>query len=417
MVKNNERNTSYYKSKIEKSKRKKNDFFEKSRKRQMSSYIRAVAVVFVLVFLIIGFITLGVFLKNLTAEEYETVVLPASENREMAYVIPTGEDEPEESGGIGETFGRFQGVYLDVCKLDGLDDLQDFIDRIKSKDINAVVLDIKKDTGAVPFRIHGQFSAITGEENEIDLKLRDVMDMLHANDLYVSGRIVCFKDDLAGTSLVSYALTERDTGLRFIDIYGSAWLNIYSYGARDYIKDLVMESVQFGFNEIILDYFYLPSISNLSRLAYDDEGITRNDAVRSFILEVREVLRETAPGTKLGLNFPINNLFNMPNDSMGLYPDELIGVCDFFTTSFAPSELPQDALGISNPETAPYETVKALTANFIGLSDRIMLRPYIQAFDSEGGVVYGSDQILHQRQALRESDIFVWTLLNYDNDY
>jgi len=382
----------------------------------MSSYIRAVAVVTVFMLVITGFITLGVFLKNLTAEEAEPAFSRMPENQEARYIIPAagGDEEPCD---ISDIFEKFQGVYLDVEKLEDLQDLQNFIDRIKLRDINAVVIDIKKDDGIIPFRINGQFSAVVGEHNEIELKIQDILAVLQANDLYVSGRITCFRDDLTSIYFPAYALTENNTRIRFSDSGGSAWLNIYSEGARNYILDLVTESAHLGFNEIILDYFYLPNVSDLNRLAYNDEGIGRNDAVKSFVMEVRGLLRELSPDIKLGLNFPVHNFLNMPNSAMGLNPDELVNLCDFFTTSFAPSDLPQGALSISNPESSPYETVKALADRFGVIAGRTMLRPYLQAFDSAGGVIYGNDQILAQRQALREAGILNWTLVNHDNSY
>ena len=413
-TKNNNRNTSFYKSKIEKTKREKNDFFERSRRRQMSSYFRAVAVVAVFMVVIAGFIALGVWLKNLTAEEPEYSFSAMTENPEADIVIPTSENE--EPCEISEIFNNFQGVYLDAEKLADLDDLQNFIDRIKLKDINAVVIDIKKDDGVIPFRINGQFTAVVGEHNEIDLKIQDILAMLHDNDIYVSGRIACFKDDLASTYFPVDALNETQTGLRFSDASGSAWLNIYSEGARNYILDLITASVQLGFNEIILDYFYLPD-ADASRLIYNDGGIGKNDAVKIFIMEVRELLGELTPNIKFGLNFPIHNFLNMPISVMGLNPDELVNLCDFFTTSFAPSDLPQGALNLTNPESSPYETVKTLGTRFSGIAERTTLRPYLQAFDSAGGVVYGNDQILSQRGALRETGILVWTLVNHDNNY
>jgi hypothetical protein len=140
-------------------------------------------------------------------------------------------------------------------------------------------------------------------------------------------------------------------------------------------------------------------------------------AVKSFVMEVRGLISEISPQVKLGLNFPIRYFVNMPSSAMGLNPDELVSACDFFTTSFAPSDLPQGAVSIANPESSPYETVRAISEKFENIAGKIMLRPDLQAFDSASGVSYGDDKIISQRQALYQVGISVWTLINYNNNY
>ena len=417
-IKNNDRNTSYYKSQIEKAKKpKKENFFDYSRRRQMNSYIRAVAVVSAFMLVTTGFIMLGIFLRSLTAEEYEQSFAVAAEQQHEGaalYIIP-GEEPPAEPCGVAEIFYNFRGAYLDVRQLECLDGLQAFIDMIQARDINAVVIDIKKPDGVIPFRVNGHFTAIVGEHNKIDLRIQDILEMLRAHGIYVSGRIACFRDGLASAGYLMHgALIESATGMRFADAGGSYWLNIYSRYARNHVLHLIQESVLLGFDEIVLSYFYLPGAPGL---AYDDGGVSRSSAVSGFVAEARELVRGLSPHGRLGLSFPVNNLMNMPNEAMGLEPGELAGVSDFFVTNFAPSHLPPGTLGISDPESEPYTTVRALAERLGDISGQTMLRPYIQAFDGAGGVAYGDVQISAQRQALWESGITVWTLVNYDNEY
>ena len=415
------RNTFYYKSRVSKTKKVNNNFFDNARKRQMNSYLRSVALVTVLIFVVTGFIVLGVFLQNLTAEEIEPGFMLAYEGAAVyGYAMRMGAPPEEETAGLSDIsaiFYNFRGVYLDVRQLEDLDDLQNFIDRVKLRDINAVRIDIKRQDGIIPFRINGHFSAIVGEDNEIELRIQDIIEMLHANGMYVSGKITCFRDDLASGRFPTWALTDSATGVRFSDAGNSSWLNIYSEDARNHIKTLVAESVRLGFDEIILDYFFLPNVPDTSRIIYNDNGIGKNTAVRNFVTDVRATINEISPDVRLGLNFPIQYFLNAPNAAMGLNPDELIHSSDFFTTSFAPSHLPQGALGLTNPAGNPYETVGILSARFSDTASRIMLRPDLQAFDDENGIIYDANQILSQRQALSNAGITVWTLINYDNNY
>jgi len=259
--------------------------------------------------------------------------------------------------------------------------------------------------------------------------------MLHANGFYVSGTIVCFRDSLAARAFPSESLTEAATGMRFADSYDNYWLNIFEEDARSYITDLVAESVMLGFDEIILDDFFLPNVQDLSRLDYNDGGVSRNDAVSSFVTEVRTAIdgaaaqanesANTNRRVRLGLNIPARHLLNAgllanPDNAVGLNIDELIPLADFFTSDFSPSNLPTGVAGFSsNPAAAPYETVRTLSARAgeVFPLGYVMFRPDLQAFDSPDGITYGDGQINSQRQALNEAGISVWTLINYDNTY
>jgi hypothetical protein len=258
--------------------------------------------------------------------------------------------------------------------------------------------------------------------------------MLRENNLYISGRIICFKDDLKSRNSPPLALKEAATPLLYSDSSGSAWLNVYEQGARDYIKDLVTACIELGFDEIILDHFYLPNVTNVSNPA-EGSDISREDAVRGFVMEIRSLINELTSNdnengngnangngnknknVKLGLYFPLGTFLNTPNTTMGLDPNGLINVSDFFTTSFVLADIPSNAINVSNPESSPYEAIKAVSAVFSDISERTVLRPDLQAFDSESGIVYDDDRIRNQRQALQSAGISGWTLINYENNY
>ena len=422
---NRNRNNTYYRSQVAKSGRKNNNFFEASRKRQINSYIRTLIVVAVFMIIVTIFILLGVFLHNLTAIDIDIPIGGSSmygQNDGPAGFTATNDNlnmNNNEYANISDIFYNYRGVYLDITQLEDLEALQNFINRIKLRDINAVRIDIKRNDGVVPFRIDGHFTAVVGEYNKIALDIRDIIDTLHANEIYVSGRIACFRDHRAGTFFAGLAFREA-ADVVFTDSEGSRWLNIFVEDSRNYILDLVAATATLGFDEIILDYFFLPNVADASRLIYNnDDDIAKTAIVRSFIMEVRALMSEIAPQVRLGLSFPIRYFLNMPNELMGLNPTEIMHTADFFVTSFAPSHLPPNAqIGVAKPISSPYETASALSAIFADISERIMLRPDLQAFDChDGTAIYDDAQILSQRNALFGAGINVWTLINYDNNY
>jgi len=427
---NPNRNTSYYKARVGKGKKQKKEtsvFMDRAKKRQMNNYRLALFVLVSLMFAFTGIILLGAWLNSLVVPENETDITGNLYNDIFTPLITSPNaaantnaapvTEPPQPVDISTIFYNYNGVYLDVRQIEDLDRLQDFIDIIKSKGINAVNIDIKKEDGSVPYHINGQVDSVVGTANYIDIPIEDIINLLHKNELYVSGTIACFKDNLATAPFKNYSLKDSTVAkMVWQDPDGNCWLNAYSEGAREYIKSIVADSAKLGFDEIILSWFFFPSVANEKSVSYEDNGMTKYAAVKDFVTEQSFALNEIAPRVKLGLNIPIKYFLNMPNETMGLNPADLSDRCNFFATSFAPADIPSgtkvNGAAVLNPENKPYETVKALCGHFKYLTDSVNFRPYLQAFNG-----YNEDKIVNQRQALYEYDINVWQLVNYENIY
>ena len=427
-----DRNTSYYKSRVKAAAKKKKDssaYVEKAKKRQMNSYRRALVVILLLLIAFAGVIFLGMFLNDLVSGDEETEITENSDSGIFAPrpspsdgVLPTGPADPtaekQPAAEISEIFYGYNGVYLDVSKLESPESLQYFIDNIKSKGINAVNIDIKKEDGTVPYHINGQTDSVMIGENQIEMPIGDIIGLLHENGLYVSGTIACFKDSLAASTFVNYALKSSSDLMKWEDSGGSLWLSAYSEGARDYIKNILEDSAKLGFDEIILSWFFFPNVANESSIVYGNEEDPRDkySAVKDFVTEQRRALDQIAPKIKLGLFVPLQYFLNVPNETIGLNTADLAEWSNFFATSFAPADVQATNLingeTLPNPEGAPFETVKALCGHFKYISDNINFRPYLQAF---GG--YGEQQVTNQKQALFDCDINVWQLVNFENYY
>lgn len=434
-TKNNQknRNTSYYKSQVNansKPKKETSVFLDKAKKRQMNNYRLAMIVLFALMIVFSAIIALGVFLNSFVEPDNidnsgESTNNPfttqQNNNSDPAVYNPDPEagmelPQPVE---IAEIFHSYNGVYLDVQKIESIESLQYIIDNIKSKGINAVNIDIKKEDGTVPYHVNGNTDSVMLGQNQISIPIEEIINLLHGNELYVSGTIACFKDTLASTTFVNYAFHDSSSAsMRWEDSDGNFWLSAYSEGARSYIKSIVEDSVKLGFDEIILSWFFFPNVANEKSISYGDEesGMTKYAVVKNFVTEQRHILDNIAPKVKLGLNIPLKDFLSMPNEAMGVSPVDLVDWCNFFATSFAPADVPSGAKingeAISNPESSPYDTVKSLCGHFKYMSDSFNFRPYLQAFNG-----YGEQQILNQKQALYESDLNIWQLVNFDNYY
>lgn len=436
------RNTSYYRTQARKNNKNKFNFYDNAKKRQMSSYLRAITVLFVFMIVVSGFIFLGISLKNLVTESEDSDAILKSSDESISdtesidaagFSIDAGTGEAaaalENSGDaveISQIYYTYNGAYLDIQKLSGTEDLDMFIATIKEKNINAVNIDIKRENGVIPFALDNPTAIAAGsvETSGVEgLQITEIINKLHQNNIYVSGTIVCFKDDLVSTMFPDSALMSISTSLRWADADGNHWLNAYSNGAKSYIGEIVVESAKLGFDEMILSYFFFPNLANPGDLNYADGGVSKYDAVKNFLGSIKSSLGESAPNVKLGIDIPLRYFLTSPHEVTGINPNALIQseVCDFIVTSFAPSEIPSsvsiNGSVIQNAAQNPYDSVKTLCNYFSDYPQQIMFRPVLQAYDSSDGVKYGAENIMAQKQALYESGIKVWQLLNFENLY
>jgi len=186
---NQNRNTSYYRARVGKGNKPKKEtsvFMDRAKKRQMGNYRLAMIILLLLMIAFTGLILLGAWLHSLVGSGTEPEISgdmnsalfttqPTEPNMRMN--IDSGSDIESPLADISMIFYNYNGVYLDVQQLESLENLQYFINNIKSRGINAVNIDIKKEDGTVPYHINGQTDAVVGIEGYIDIPVKDIIDL------------------------------------------------------------------------------------------------------------------------------------------------------------------------------------------------------------------------------------------------
>lgn len=150
----------------------------------------------------------------------------------------------------------------------------------------AVVVDVKQKNGALTYT-----STVSGAPYvEAEPSLTNLKTLLDSGK-YSVGRIACFCDSLYDANNKDVALY-RESGLRWYDGTGYAWLDPASPAVQEYLAALVQECVDLGFDEILLDYFSYPTNGdwvNLPAIADDDKT--------QVLADFAEVLRKSLPET------------------------------------------------------------------------------------------------------------------------
>lgn len=326
-----------------------------------------------------------------------------------------------------------RGIYVSADATNGekFKELTKFIDE---SDLNAMVIDVKDDSGNVTINFN------TGNK-EIDKHTLDIVDAkpllnkMKEKDIYPIARIVTFKDKNLAESHPEWSFKQTDGSVWESD-GGDKFVNPFVKDVWKYNINVSKEVAKAGFRDIQYDYVRFPeAFENVeSNLTYD-KGDYKNselsdvdqrvDTITQFLKTARKELKpygaeisadvfgyaamvEEAPG--IGQSFP-----------------KIAENTDAISSMIYPSHWSSGDFGLEAPDKEPYEAVDHYldkeTAVLNKLGDKKpKSRPWLQDFTArylgEGKYIeYDSKAVEAQIQALKDHGIKEYLLWNAANDY
>ncbi|MDO5733017.1 MAG: putative glycoside hydrolase [Eubacteriales bacterium] len=344
------------------------------------------------------------------------------------------EYEHFKSKGLYISWGRNMPEAIEICK---------------KTECNTVVLDIKENYGftyqtKIPLAI--EIDAAT-PGNPVDIK--GIVDMFHAEGIRVIGRVVCFNDATLATKRPDLCLKDKNGNtLYWPSEDNRPFTSPYSPVVWDYLIQVCLEAINFGVDEIQLDYVRFPSGSSSSGeevYIQSPEGYTAEDkptraeAINRFIESVRAVCTDRY-GIPVGLDC-FATVMVFPTDGVAIGQDwASIGLtgADSISPMVYPSHFDDEiSNGIgtviggqtfSYPDKEPYGIVKAsLNAGRTLLTQTsesyfAHIRPFLQSFTAaykgEGRYIpYGYNEMRAQFQAVYDAGYDEWLLWSPIADY
>lgn len=326
-----------------------------------------------------------------------------------------------------------RGIYVSADATNGekFKELTKFIDE---SDLNAMVIDVKDDSGNVTINFN------TGNK-EIDKHTLDIVDAkpllnkMKEKDIYPIARIVTFKDKNLAESHPEWSFKQTDGSVWESD-GGDKFVNPFVKDVWKYNINVSKEAAKAGFRDIQYDYVRFPeAFENVeSNLTYD-KGDYKNselsdvdqrvDTITQFLKTARKELKpygaeisadvfgyaamvEEAPG--IGQSFP-----------------KIAENTDAISSMIYPSHWSSGDFGLEAPDKEPYEAIDHYldkeTAVLNKLGDKKpKSRPWLQDFTArylgEGKYIeYDSKAVEAQIQALKDHGIKEYLLWNAANDY
>jgi len=293
----------------------------------------------------------------------------------------------------------------------------DLVRLADSTEINALVLDIKDDTGFLTYRSAVPTAIEIGANSRLRVgDVRERLAVLSERGIHPIARIVVAKDPLLARMKPQWAIHDARGGL-WHDRQGNAWVDAYQDSVWSYAADLAAEAVLMGFGEVQFDYVRFPDepLSLLSRAVYlakpGDES--ERQSIKRHLALMRSRIKP------LGVPFTIDvfGLTTSATSDMGIgqFWEDLVEEADVVLPMVYPSHYQHGAYGFPRPNFEPYSVVKRALEFAIRRSAAVhgsaKIRPYLQSF-TLGRPRYTAEEVRAQIRAAEDLGIDEWVLWN-----
>lgn len=322
---------------------------------------------------------------------------------------------------------KVKGIYMTGNTVAYKERFDKLINLVKTTEINAVVIDVKDDTGIMTYSSSLPEVAFTGANKNARIKdINAVMKVLRDNNIYSIARIVTFKDRIAGDKYANLAVKNTSGGV-WRDRHGMSWLNPYNKDSWDYIVDIAEEAAALGFDEIQFDYVRFPTDGNVKIIDYGSsaKGKTKAQAIAEFLAYGRERLSKKG----VVVSADVFGLVTTTKDDMniGQHLESIAGSVDVICPMVYPSHYGKGSYGVAEPDFEPYKIVNRSVQvaqqrinSVKGEENKAVLRPWLQDFTASylpKYKKYGPAEVRAQIDATYDAGAEEWLLWNAGNKF
>jgi hypothetical protein len=302
----------------------------------------------------------------------DRIVIPAVVKR-----APKGADEerigwPEDK--------HLRGVYVRGGTAGGTL-FMPLLDRLAERGMNMIVLDAKDYDGWVTYRSKVPLVVETNASKGAPIRdMARTVRFAHAKGIRVAMRISCFEDEL-----IAHAKPELVPRANWAPNrpYQIGWLDPANPGARAYLFDLVKEALDFGVDEIQLDYVRYP-VLGVKNADFDaTKGKTpKTIVIRDFVREVHALTQARKVPLSLDIFGIVAEGVRADIDALGQDPVLLAPECEVLSPMVYPSHYHAGYAGFEVPGNHP-EIVGMATRKILAMlkhgKKSVLIRPWLQA--------------------------------------
>lgn len=321
-----------------------------------------------------------------------------------------------------------KAIYASAYQSRNKEGQDKFKKAILSRNMNAVVIDMKDDYGLLRYDSKDPMILEKGAISQYAIPdLNKFIDDYKKENIYMIARIVTFKDrTLSKYDGGKYAVWDsklnrawmgirgyddavdeagNPTGEKVTDYYDENWVDPYSEEVWEYNVAIAKELISRGFDEIQFDYIRFPTDGiNLYNAKYrwQDKGMDKESALISFLSYARENIE--AP---IGIDIYGANGWYRSGTRTGQDAEMLAEYVDVIGPMFYPSHFEQIFLNYAPVADRTYRIYYyGSFRNTILCRNRAIIRPWVQSFYlnvSYDRIYYDSNYIKKQFFGVRDS--------------
>lgn len=309
-------------------------------------------------------------------------------------------------GGQGEVQVELQPFVVRAVHITGEaagDRLDDFIDMAMETELNALMIDLKDESGLVWYDTDNATAHEVGAAHDAyDLEV--AIQQAHDEGLYVIGRLVLFNDPVAAIRKPEIAVWDSATNEPY-HANGQYFLDPTDPEARAYGLELAVEACAAGLDEIQFDYVRFPDARTES--AIFDGGVSREVRLPTITNFLREAVNTLHPlGCAVAADIFGYLTTAIDDGGIGQRWEEIAQIVDVVSPMVYPSHYGPDWYGFENPNDHPGPMVRnALTDGMERLPRNVVVRPWLQDFG------YDASQVRAQIESAEEFGLG-WMLWN-----
>lgn len=329
-----------------------------------------------------------------------------------------------------------RGIYLNVWTVTNTSKLNSIIDLAKTTELNTVVIDIKDDDGHISYQSAVPLAKSIGAVTD-RLDIDKVLKLLHDNNIYVIGRVVCFRDPILAKARADLSFRSKD-GTLWKDYSGMPWVNPFNKENWSYIIDLSREAENKGFDEIQFDYVRFGNEGNVKNIDFGPnfDPVQKPDTIANFLdASYKELGGKNRSKVSADI-FGIAAITSSDDNILGQNLERVAGKVDVICPMIYPSHfanIKQNQVGqtinevtFQKPDLDPYnvifQTLSATKKRLEQAGSKVIVRPYLQAFTAsylgKGYYqIYGAAQVREQIKAVYDSGYKEWILWDSSNNY
>lgn len=322
-----------------------------------------------------------------------------------------------------------KGIYLTAHVAGSESWLDSLLDQIQGTEINAVVIDVKDDSGRITYAMNLPVADEIDAVKEYIPDVEELIRKLKERDIYVIARVVAFRDPYLAEQRPEWSLKNAD-GSIFRDRKGLAWVNPYRQEVWDYLVNVGIEAGKAGFDEIQFDYIRFCTEKGIQNVVFDEaetKGRGKTDIITEFIDYAYDKLADEGIFVSADVFGAIIGS-EEDSSSVGQIYGEMAKHLDYICPMIYPSHYGNGSFGVQYPDKQPYPVILgALQGSQAELKQyaregvqQAVVRPWLQDFTAsylDHYIRYGDEQVRAQIQAVYDAGYDEWILWNASCNY